>query len=111
MKRLYLCILIVLGCAFIFGCEEKSKEDEMTMEGIVAKIDARKILIYEELVGETKVLSEEDVIRKSVKASYFGFDQDISGIEVGDKVKVWYDAMDTKLPGSGHGIKIELIKE
>ena len=109
MNRLYLCILIVLGIFTIFGCAEESKENEMVMEGIVAKVDAREIFIYEELEGETMILTEEEVISKSLQASYFGFDKEISGIEVGDKVKVWYEAMNTSLPGAGHGTKIEII--
>lgn len=99
-----------MGVVSIFGCEEESKEKEMVMEGIVAKVDTRKVFIYEELEGETIVLSEEEVISKSLQASYFVFDKEISGIEVGDKVKVWYDVIDKKLPSSGHGTKIELIK-
>ncbi|MCK1997931.1 YobA family protein [Psychrobacillus psychrodurans] len=110
MKRRYLFLLIVFGGLTIFGCEEESKDNELVMEGIVAKVDAREVFIYEEeLEGETMILSEEEVISKSLQASYFGFDKEISGIEVGDKVKVWYDAMDTSLPGSGHGTKIEVI--
>jgi len=98
-----------MGIFSTYGCEEKSKENEMVMVGIVAKVDSREVFIYEELEGETMVLSEEEVISKSLQASYFGFDNEISGIEVGDKVKVWYDAMDTSLPGSAHGTKIEVI--
>lgn len=109
MKRIYLCLLIILGIVSTFGCEEEKQENEMVMEGIVAKVDARKILIYEERKGETLVLSEEEVISKSVQASYFSFDNEISDIEVGDIVKVWYDVMDKSLPGSGHGTKIEVI--
>ncbi|MEI4771916.1 DUF3221 domain-containing protein [Psychrobacillus sp. FJAT-51614] len=97
------------GIVAIFGCEEESKENEMVMEGIVAKVDAHVIFIYEELEEETRVLSEEEVISKSIQASYFGFDEEISGIEIGDKVKVWYDSMDTSLPWSGNGTKIEVI--
>ena len=90
MKKIYLCLLIVLGIVVVFGCEVGNKENEMVMEGIVAKVESRKILIYEELEGETIVLSEEEVISKSVQASYFSFDNEISDIEVGDKVKIWY---------------------
>ncbi|MEK5215880.1 DUF3221 domain-containing protein [Psychrobacillus sp. FSL H8-0487] len=67
--------------------------------------------MYEELEEDAMILSEEEVISKSLQASYFGFDTEISGIEVGDKVKVWYNAMDASLPGSGHGTKIELINK
>ncbi|MER2078742.1 DUF3221 domain-containing protein [Psychrobacillus psychrotolerans] len=111
MKRLYPFLLIVFGVVTIFGCEEKSKDNELVMEGIVAKVDDREVFIYEELEEDAMILSEEEVISKSLQASYFGFDTEISGIEVGDKVKVWYDAMDASLPGSGHGTKIELINK
>ena len=111
MKRVYLFLLIVLGVVTSFGCEEESKDNELVMEGIVAKVDDREVFIYEELEGEVMILSEEEVISKSLQASYFGFDTEISGIAVGDKVKVWYDAMDTSIPGSGHGTKIEVINK
>lgn len=74
-------------------------------------VDDREVFIYEELQGDAMILSEEEVISKSLQSSYFGFDTEISGIEVGDKVKVWYDAIDASLPGSGHGTKIELINK
>lgn len=111
MKRLYPFLLIVFGVVSIFGCEEKSKDNELVMEGIVAKVDDREVFIYEELEEDAMILSEEEVISKSLQSSYFGFDTEISGIEVGDKVKVWYDAIDASLPGSGHGTKIELINK
>lgn len=111
MKRLYLFLLIVLGVVTTFGCEEEATDNELVMEGIVAKVDDYEVFIYKELEGEVMILSEEEVISKSLQASYFGFDTEISGIAVGDKVKVWYDAMDTSLPGSGHGTKIEVINK
>lgn len=109
MKKLYAFLSIFFGITIMFGCEEDSRKNEMVMEGVVAKIDVREIFIYEESEGEAAILSEEEVISKSIPASYFGFDEEFSGVEVGDKVKVWYDAMDTSLPGSGHGTKIEVI--
>ncbi|MEK5215881.1 hypothetical protein [Psychrobacillus sp. FSL H8-0487] len=39
MKRLYLFLLIVFGVVTISGCEEDSKDNELVMEGIVAKVD------------------------------------------------------------------------
>lgn len=111
MKKLLFYFSIVLSIVAFWGCEEESKENEMTMEGIVAKVNAREVFIYVEVEGETKVLTEEEVISKSIQAAYFGFDEEISNIAVGDKVKIWYKALDTSLPGSGHGTKIEVINK
>ncbi|WP_411748082.1 hypothetical protein [Psychrobacillus psychrotolerans] len=82
MKRHYPFLLIVFGVVTIFGCEEKSKDNELVMEGIVAKVDDREVFIYEELEEDAMILSEEEVISKALQASYFGFDTEISGIEV-----------------------------
>jgi len=82
---------------------------QLVLEGIVAKVDAREVFIYEEVEGETVDLSEEEILLKSIQASYVRFDEDISGIEVGDKIKVWYETMDTSLPGTADGTKIEVI--
>ncbi|GGA24286.1 DUF3221 domain-containing protein [Psychrobacillus lasiicapitis] len=109
MKRFYLSLLLLLGVVAILGCEEQIQENEIVMEGIVAAVDAHEVFVYEEQDAETMILPEEEVISKSIQASYFGFDEEISGIEVGDKVKVWYDALDTSLPGSGHGTKIVIL--
>ena len=109
MKR-YLGFLIILVSVSLWGCNEESQEDQFVMEGIVAEVSDASIFIYEEQPGIDKILTKEEVTSKSIQSSSFGFDEKISDIEVGDKVKVWYDALDKSLPGSGNGTKIELIK-
>ena len=103
-------LIILLSVVSLFGCKEESQEERFVMEGIVAEVSDAHVFIYEEQSGISRVLTKEEAISKSIQSSSFGFDDKISDIEVGDKVKVWYDAIDHSLPASGHGTKIELIK-
>lgn len=110
MNRYLGFLMILVSVVSLWGCKEENQEERFIMEGIVAEVSDAHVFIYEEQSGISRVLTKEEVISKSIQSSSFGFDEKITDIEVGDKVKVWYDALDKSLPGSGHGTKIESIK-
>lgn len=110
MNRYLKFLIILVSVVSLWGCKEESQEERFVMEGIVAEVSDVHVFIYEEQPGISRILTKEEAISKSIQSSSFGFDEKIVDIEVGDKVKVTYDALDNSLPGSGHGTKIELIK-
>ena len=110
MIRYFGFLIILVSVVSLWGCKEESQENQFVREGIVAEVSDAHVFIYEEQPGIDRILTKEEVTSKSIQSSSFGFDEKISDIEVGDKVKVWYDALDKSSPGSGHGTKIELIK-
>lgn len=79
------------------------------MEGFVAKVDGRVVLVVSGLEGNLKDMTEEEIITRAYQSAYFTFNEEITNIKQGDQVKVWYVAKDNSLPASGSGTKIELI--
>ena len=103
-------ILFISATIFLTACTNPEPEKEHnTMEGFVAKVDGRVVLVVSGLEGNLKEMTEKEIINKAYKSAYFTFNEEVANIKQGDQVKVWYDAIDTSLPASGSGTKIELI--
>lgn len=110
-KRLLIAlILFVSATIFLSACTNPEPETEHnTMEGFVAKVDGRVVLVVSGFKGNIKEMTEEEIITKAYQSAYFTFNEEVVDIKQGDQVKVWYDAIDKSLPASGSGTKIELI--
>lgn len=110
-KRLLIALkLFVSATIFLSACTNPEHETEQnTMEGFVAKVDGRVVLVVSGFKGNIKEMTEEEIITKAYQSAYFTFNEAVVNIKQGDQVKVWYDAIDKSLPASGSGTKIELI--
>lgn len=110
-KRLLIAlILFVSATIFLSACTNPEPEKEHnTMEGFVAKVDGRVVLVVSGFKGNIIGMTEEEIITKAYQSAYFTFHEEVVNIKQGDQVKVWYDAIDKSLPASGSGTKIELI--
>jgi len=109
-RLLFALILFVSATIFLTACTNPEPEKEHnTMEGFVAKVDGRVVLVVSGFKGNIKEMTEEEIITKAYQSTYFTFNEEVVNIKQGDQVKVWYEAIDKSLPASGSGTKIELI--
>ncbi len=110
-KRLLIALILFVNATIsLTACTNPEPETEHnTMEGFVAKVDGRVVLVVSGVKGNIKEMTEEEIITKAYQSAYFTFNEKVLNIRQGDQVKVWYDAIDTSLPASGSGTKIELI--
>ena len=103
-------LLFVSATILLTACTNPEPETEHnTMEGFVAKVDGRVVLVVSGFKGNIKEMTEEEIITKAYQSAYFTFNEEVINLKQGDQVKVWYDAIDKSLPASGSGTKIELI--
>lgn len=103
-------ILFVSTTILLTACTNPEPEKEHnTMEGFVAKVDGRVVLVVSGVKGNIKEMTEEEIITKAYQSAYFTFQEEFVNIKLGDQVKVWYEAIDKSLPACGSGTKIELI--
>ena len=110
-EKLFHALILFVGFTIILtACtnQEPAKEHN-TMEGFVAKVDGRVVLVVSGLEGNLKEMTEKEIITKAYQSAYFTFNEEVTNVNQGDQVKVWFDALDKSLPASGSVTKIELI--
>lgn len=97
------------------GCEEKPKNEVSQpaasyMIGIIVTIENGSLLVVGDVTEEDlNTLSPQEIIDKYQDGAWFGVGELAKEVEKGDKVKVWYDAMNLSLPAYGEAVKIELL--
>ncbi|MGM0845007.1 MAG: DUF3221 domain-containing protein [Bacillota bacterium] len=118
IKRLTVLLLIIFALLLIFfliksfsNTLNEESASQLSVEGIIGKIEGQQILLVQGVSSkEAKTLSEQDLISKSTSAVYFTLLENEEKLNLGDKVKVWYESLDTSNPAYGTGTKVEVLE-
>ncbi|KUO48733.1 MAG: hypothetical protein APF76_01975 [Desulfitibacter sp. BRH_c19] len=109
MKKSIIAILIMLFAVSVMGCnqtvdEDPSKDDEPGIIGYVMNRENERILVID---PEAQDFSPTGGVSEYYDAIWFSnVPQDI---ELGEKVKVWFDIVEDSYPAQSDAIQIEVI--
>jgi hypothetical protein len=104
-------LLIFLFLIKSFSSTLNDEGGQLSVEGIIGKVEGEQILVVQGISSqEAKKLSEQALIAKSTSAFYFTLVETEEKLDLGDKVKVWYESLDTSNPAYGTGTKVEVLE-
>lgn len=107
--RWYLLVLIIL---ILTACQQPFPDDSVKTldeEGTIVAIANGKILVVDHVSQEDlEALEPLEIVQKRENGAWFSY-EDLDQFEVGMEVRVWYDAMNDSLPGSGNAVDIEIL--
>ena len=120
MKRIYSLVLVLLLTLSLLGCnsntiiapekkspnvlEKKAPDVEAGIIGYIMKIEDARFLVVSQVMQD---FSSTDGVKEYYDAIWFS--NDPKDVEVGDKVKVWYDEVLTSYTGQSEAKHIEVI--
>ncbi|WP_409252805.1 DUF3221 domain-containing protein [Bacillus sp. SCS-153A] len=94
-----------------FSPTTNEESGQLSVEGIVGKISGEQLLIEQGLSSEEVMkLSEREILLNSKSATYFTLPESEEKLAVGNKVKVWYENLDTSNPARGTATKIAILE-
>lgn len=107
-------MFVLLSTFFLIKSFSPTLDEEsgqLSVEGIVGKINGKQVLIVEGLSSEeVRNLSERETLSNSTSATYFTLLETEEELAVGNKVKVWYENLDTSNPARGTATKIAILE-
>ncbi|WP_158583012.1 YobA family protein [Lysinibacillus yapensis] len=116
MKKISLILFLTLISIGLLSCQQNSvstniENNSLTIGMIVAKEEARILVVAGATPEDITNLTTQEIIKKYEDGAWFTINQEELGqdLKVGMKVNVWYDTMDSSLPGSGNVTKIEIL--
>lgn len=103
MKRLFM-IFMLLFSLTLFGCNSDTPNEEPGITGYVMAKSGERVLVLDPVA---KDFSSTGGISEFYNAIWFS--NAPSNIEIGDKVKVWYDFLEESYPGQSEAKHVEKI--
>lgn len=104
--------LLVLVSLLLTACQQPFPDDSVKTpneEGTIVAIENGKILVVDHVSEEDlETLKPIEIVQKKDNGAWFSY-EDLDQLEVGMEVRVWYDAMNDSLPGSGKAVEIEIL--
>jgi hypothetical protein len=100
-----LLIILLVGCGVASNAKPISREDEPGITGYVMKKENGRILV---ISTEKMDFSSTGGVDEFYDAIWFS--KAPEEIEVGDKVKVWYDIVLESYPGQSEAIDLEVVE-
>ncbi|KMY50016.1 YobA family protein [Peribacillus loiseleuriae] len=103
---------IVISTEKVNNTSSNIESNSLTEIGTIVSREEDRILVVDGATTEDITnLTIQEIINKYEDGAWFTINQEELGkdLKVGMKVKVWYDAMDSSLPGSGNATKIEIF--
>ena len=106
-------MFVLLSTFFLvksFSNSSNEESGQLSVEGIIGGINGEQLLIVQGLSSEEVMkLSEREILSNSTSATYFTLPGSEEKLAVGNKVKVWYENLDTSNPARGSATKIAII--
>lgn len=108
-------ILLVGLMWMLTACQQTLPADDtekhFNEEGTVVAIEGGRFLVVNHVSQEDlETLTPIEIVQKRNDGTWFTYEH-VNTLQVGMKVRVWYEAKDTSLPASGNSIKVEILSE
>lgn len=114
MKRVFSFALMIISILLLLGCNRsnlnvgneklKTPSTEAGIIGYVIKIENERILVVSQ---EVKDFSSTGGVKEYYDAIWFS--KTPKGINIGDKVKVWYNEVLQSYPGQSEAVHLEVV--
>lgn len=103
--------LVVLASLILVACQPTPNDSVRTPNevGTIVAIEDGKMLVVDHVSEEDlQTLTPIEIVQKRENGAWFSY-KDLDEFKVGMEVRVWYDAMNDSLPGSGNATEVEIL--